>query len=85
MPVSATQTDDSRVADNLRRTVELTELGLALRQAVLRQRDPHGTSMTQVMHEIRVAKEQAWRLSRTGPAIFTETSTTTTDAPLRQT
>jgi hypothetical protein len=49
----------------LRRTVELTELGLALRQAVLQERDPHGaSSMTHVMHEIRLAKEQAWRQSR---------------------
>lgn len=61
----ATDIDHARIAENLRRTVELTELGLALRQAVLQQRDPHGTSiMTQVMHEIRLAKEQAWRQSR---------------------
>jgi hypothetical protein len=65
MQPSVTHTDVARIADNLRRTVELTELGLALRQAVLQQRDPHGTSMmTQVMHEIRLAKEQAWRQSR---------------------
>ncbi len=65
MQPSATQTDVDRIVDNLRRTVELTELGLALRQAVLQQGDPHGTSsMIQVMHEIRLAKEQAWRQSR---------------------
>ena len=65
MPSVASQTDTERIADNLRRTVELTELGLALRQAVLQQRDPKRTSlMTQVMHEIRLAKEQAWRQSR---------------------
>ena len=65
LPLPATDTDQARIADNLRRTVELTELGLALRLAVLQQNDPHGTSsMTQVMHEIRLAKEQAWRQSR---------------------
>ena len=65
MQPSATHADVMRITENLRRTVELTELGLALRQAVLQQRDPHGTSiMTQVMHEIRLAKEQAWRQSR---------------------
>jgi hypothetical protein len=65
MPPPATDIEHARIADNLRRTVELTELGLALRQAVLQQRDPHGTSvMTQVMHEIRLAKEQAWRQSQ---------------------
>jgi N-acyl-D-aspartate/D-glutamate deacylase len=65
MPLPATDTDQARIADNLRRAVELTELGLALRQAVLQQRSPHGTcTMTQVMHEIRLAKEQAWRQSR---------------------
>jgi len=57
-------TDVARIADNVRRTVELTELGLALRLAVLQQLDPQGTyTMTQVMHEIRLAKEQAWRQS----------------------
>jgi hypothetical protein len=56
--------DQVRLAENLRRTVELTELGLALRQAVLQQRNPEGEAMTQVMHEIRLAKEQAWRQSR---------------------
>ena len=65
MPLPATDTDQARIADNLRRTVELTELGPALRLAALQQNDPHGTSsMTQVMHEIRLAKEQAWRQSR---------------------
>ena len=37
--------------------------GLALRLAVLRQRKPECT-MKDVMHEIRLAKEQAWRPSR---------------------
>ena len=51
--------DDVRIAANLRRTIELTELGLALRRAVIEQRDEPGKGMTQVMHEIRLAKEQA--------------------------
>jgi hypothetical protein len=29
--------EDARIADNLRRTIELTELGLALRQSVVQQ------------------------------------------------
>lgn len=58
-----TPTDQARIAENLRRTVELTELGLALRQAVLQQRNLQGEAMSQVMHEIRLAKEQAWRQS----------------------
>ena len=65
MSLPAIDIDQARIAGNLRRAVELTELGLALRQAVLQQRDPHGTSsMTQVMHEIRLTKELAWRQSR---------------------
>ncbi len=57
------QSDDNRIADNLRRTIELTELGLALRQAVVQQGDPDGDAMAEVMREIRRAKEQAWRQS----------------------
>jgi hypothetical protein len=53
--------DDARIADNLRRTIELTELGLALRQSVLQQGDSVGDAMTQVMREIRRTKEQAWQ------------------------
>jgi hypothetical protein len=46
----------------LRRTIELTELGLALRQSVLLQQGySDGDAMAQVMHEIRLAKEQVWR------------------------
>ena len=56
--------DNVRIADNLRRTVELTELGLALRQAVLEQRNGPGEGIAEVMHEIRLAKEQAWRQSQ---------------------
>jgi hypothetical protein len=52
--------DDARIADNLRRTIELTELGLALRQSVLQQGEPDGDAMRKVMREIRRAKEQAW-------------------------
>lgn len=48
-------------ADNLRRTIELTELGLALRQAVLQQGDLNGDDMAQMMRDIRRAEEQAWR------------------------
>ena len=53
--------DDGRIADNLRRAIELTELGLALRQAVLQQEEPNGDAMMKVMREIRCAKERAWR------------------------
>ncbi len=56
--------DDGRIADNLRRSVELTELGLALRRAVIEQGDVPGEGIRQVMHEIRLAKEQAWRQSQ---------------------
>jgi hypothetical protein len=64
MPSLPTDPDHARIADNLRRTVELTELGLALRRAVLQEHNPKGEGMTQVMHEIRLAKEQAWRQSQ---------------------
>ncbi|MGH7204844.1 MAG: hypothetical protein ACREI2_01400 [Nitrospiraceae bacterium] len=53
--------DDARIADNLRRAIELTELGLALRRSVLQQGKPNGDAMTRVMREIRRAKEQAWQ------------------------
>ena len=42
---------------------ELTELGLALRQAVLQQDDSDGDALAEVMRDIRRAKEQAWRQS----------------------
>lgn len=64
MSPSLSYSDDIRIADNLRRTVELTELGLALRRAVIEQGDVSGEGMTRVMHEIRLAKEQAWRQSQ---------------------
>ena len=53
--------DDARIADNLRRTIELTEIGLALRQSVLQQGEPGCDPTTQVMREIRRTKEQAWQ------------------------
>jgi hypothetical protein len=55
--------EDARIADNLRRTIELTELGLALRQSVVQQDPLVGDAMVQVMREIRRAKEQAWQQS----------------------
>lgn len=63
MEARDTQSEASRMADNLRRAIELTELGLSLRCAVLRQQNPDRDIMKQVMHEIRLAKEQAWRQS----------------------
>lgn len=63
MEARRTQSEASRKADNLRRAIELTELGLSLRCAVLRQQHPDRDVMKQVMHEIRLAKEQAWRQS----------------------
>ncbi|WHZ28571.1 MAG: hypothetical protein OJF51_003369 [Nitrospira sp.] len=48
----------------MRRAIELTELGLALRRSVLQQDEPQGDAMVQVMREIRRAKEQAWRQNR---------------------
>lgn len=55
------QLNQARVVANLRRAIELTELGLALRRSVLQQNEPQGDAMVQVMREIRRAKEQAWR------------------------
>jgi hypothetical protein len=60
----SSQPDDQRIAANLRRAIELTELGLALRRSVLQQDEPQGDAMVQVMREIRRAKEQAWRQNR---------------------
>ncbi len=55
--------EEARIVDNLRRTIELTELGLALRRSVVQQGSLVGDAMTQVMREIRRAKEQAWQQS----------------------
>ena len=61
MPSSPPSPDVRCIADNLRRTVELTELGLALRRDLIEQRNGAGAGegIAQVMHEIRLAKEQA--------------------------
>lgn len=64
MPLLETHPDAARIADNLRRAIELTQLGLALRQPVLDQTHPQGGGVVQMMHEIRLAKEEAWRQSR---------------------
>ncbi len=61
MPTHSGQPDDMKIAANLRRAIELTELGLALRRSVLQQDEPQGDAMVQVMREIRRAKEQAWQ------------------------
>jgi len=55
------QREDERIAANLRRAIELTELGLALRRSVLQQDEPQGDAMVKVMREIRRAKERAWQ------------------------
>jgi hypothetical protein len=55
------QPDDAKISANFRRAIELTELGLALRRAVLQQDEPQGDAMVQVMREIRRAKEQVWQ------------------------
>lgn len=60
MPRHSDQPDDAKIAANLRRAIELTEIGLRLRCAVLQQNDPQGDAMVKVMHEIRCAKEPAW-------------------------
>jgi hypothetical protein len=66
MSPSSPSPDNIRIAENLRHTIELTELGLALRQAVIKQRNVSGAGegIAQVMHEIRLAKEQAWQQSQ---------------------
>ena len=63
MPQSPPSPNNMRIVENMRRTFELTELGLALRQAVIEQRNGlgEGEGIAQVMHEIRLAKEQAWQ------------------------
>jgi len=66
MPQSPPSLDNRRIAENLRHAFKLTELGLALRQATIEQRNVpgEGEGITQVMHEIRLAKEQAWQPSQ---------------------
>ena len=58
------QREDKRMADNLRRAIELTELGLSLRGSVLQQDDPQGDAIVSVTREIRRAKERAWQKNR---------------------
>lgn len=55
------QPDDAKIAANLRRAIELTELGLAFRRSMIQQNEPQGDAMVRVMREIRRAKEQAWQ------------------------
>ena len=50
--------EDARIADNLRRTIELTELGLALRRSVVQQGTLVSDGMAQVMREIRARKSR---------------------------
>lgn len=52
------------ITENLLRTAELTDLCLQLRVAVLRQEYPDREVFQKVMSEVRQAKEQAWRQSR---------------------
>lgn len=61
MPRHFGEPDDAKIAPNLRRAIELTELGLALRRSVLQQDEPPGDAMVKVMREIRCAKKQAWQ------------------------
>jgi hypothetical protein len=61
MPQGLARSEQAKISENLHRTIELTELALALRAAVIRQQDPTGDPMKRVMHEIRLAKEQAWQ------------------------
>ena len=55
--------EEARIANNFRRTIELTELALALRASAVRQDDPNCDPMVQVMREIRRAKDLAWQKS----------------------
>lgn len=55
--------EDARIANNLRRTIELTELALALRASAVRQDDPYCDPMVRVMREIRHANDLAWQKS----------------------
>lgn len=59
MPRQSGQPDDAKIADNFRRAIELTELGLVLRRSVLQQDEPQGDAIVQVMREVRRAKERA--------------------------
>jgi hypothetical protein len=64
MPPQDDQRERERMSANLQRGIKLTELALSLRLATLRQQDPAST-IADVMHEIRLAKERAWPANRT--------------------
>lgn len=64
MSILGEKKEEERIAANLRRGIELTELALRLRLAAMRQDNPACT-MADVMHEIRLAKERAWRQNQT--------------------
>lgn len=53
--------EQKRIAENLRRGLELTELGLALRAAALKGQGSEAEARQRVMREIRLAKERAWQ------------------------
>ena len=53
--------EDARIASNFRRTIELTELALALRATVAWQHDPNCDPMVRVMREIHRSKDLAWQ------------------------
>ena len=52
--------EDTQIANNLRRTIELTELALALRASAVRRDDSNCDPMVRVMREIHRAKDLAW-------------------------
>ena len=53
-----------RMSDNLMRAIELTEVCLELRKAILRQQYGPEEADKRVMHEVWQAKERAWQKSR---------------------
>jgi hypothetical protein len=57
------QAEQDRMAADLQKAFEVTELALELRLSVMRQERPDST-IKDLMHEIRLAKEKAWRPSR---------------------
>lgn len=56
--------EEHRIAENLLRCGELTELCLQLRVSVLRQKYSDKEALEKAICEIRQAKERAWRQSR---------------------
>ena len=63
------QLDQARIAANLRRAIELTELGLALRRSVLQQDEPQSCgfvffgemTMLNVWRSLITTEEDVWR------------------------